>query len=180
MDEKAIIKGCINNDRKAQELLYRQYFGVVKAMCLRYTTDEDYLISIINDGFLRVFKGIHTYKGSGSFEGWIRRTVYHALSDFFRKQNRYTAKISFIEKDRSVKEEALQDLYFLDLVDLIQKLPSQTYTVFKLYAMEGFSHKEISEKMGIPLGTSKWHLFEARKQLKAMLQNQNKYTKYAN
>jgi len=169
MTEQELIKACKKNDRKAQELLYRQYFGIVKSICLRYTQDEDKLISIINDSFLKVFKGIVSYQSTGSFEGWIRRTSFNALSDFFRKDNRYTKNTSFEIPEQTQKSEAIDDLYYADLLDLVDSLPEITRAVFKKYAIEGYTHKEIGEAMGFTDGTSKWHLFEARKKLKTIL-----------
>lgn len=171
MTEKDLIKACQNNNRKAQEMLYRRYFGIVKSICLRYTQDEDKLISIINDSFLKIFKGVSNYKATGSFEGWIRRTSFNALSDYFRKDNRYTKNTSFEVPEQSQESEAIDDLYYADLLDVIETLPETTRVVFKKYAIEGYTHREIGESMGFTDGTSKWHLFEARKKLKNILKS---------
>lgn len=179
MDEKLLIQRCIKNDRAAQEALYREYFPLIKGMVLRYTQDEDYLISIINDSFLKVFKGIHTFKGQGSFEGWIRRTSYHAICDFFRKENKTKIWKNEINEDVEIRSEALDDLYFLDLMQIVDQLPTTTCQVFKLYALDGFTHKEIGKKLDISDGTSKWHLSEARKKLKVLLHQQKKRNRYA-
>ncbi len=171
MSEKELIKGCQKNNRKAQEMLYRKYFALVKSLCLRYTQDEDKLISIINDSFLKIFKGISKYEAKGSFEGWVRRTAFNALSDYFRKDNRYTKVTNFDIPEQSQNSEAIVDLYYSDLLDIIELLPETTKTVFKKYAIEGYTHKEIGENLGFSDGTSKWHLFEARKKLKNILKN---------
>lgn len=179
MTESELIQGCKDNIRSYQEALYRKYLPVVKAMCLRYTQDEDMLISIINNGFLKVFKGIHKYKATGSFEGWLRKTTYHALCDYFRKENKYLKNTFFDLPEKSEKSEALSDLYYSDLLDLVDLLPETTSIVFKKYAIEGYTHKEIGESLGISDGTSKWHLFEARKKLKQMLKKKgNKFYGY--
>jgi len=166
-----MIKRCIANDRRGQEALYRHFLPVIKSMCLRYTQDEDRLITIINNGFLKVFKGLHQYKATGSLEGWIRKTVFHALSDFFRKENRYLKNTYFEVPDKGQQGEALIDLFYADLVDVVEELPETTAAVFKQYAIEGYTHKEIGERMGFSDGTSKWHVFEARKKLKMLLKN---------
>lgn len=171
MSEKDLIKGCKANDRKAQEALYRRYFPIVKSLCLRYTKDEDSLISIINDGFMKVFKGINQYKSQGSFEGWLRRTAFNALSDHFRKENRYLKRTSFDVPEQSQEVQALADLFYADLLVMVDDLPETTAIVFKKYAIEGYTHKEIGESLGLSDGTSKWHLFEARKKLKVLLKN---------
>lgn len=169
MTEKELIKACKKNDRKAQEMLYRKYFNMVKSICIRYTQDDDKLISIINDSFLKIFKGIINYQATGSFEGWIRRTSFNALSDYFRKDNRYTKNTSFLVPEQSSNSEAISDLYYADLLDMVDILPETTKLVFKKYAIEGYTHKEIGESLGFSDGTSKWHLFEARKKLKNIL-----------
>ncbi len=171
MTEKDLIAGCKSNDRKAQEALYRRYFPVVKLLCLRYTQEEDRLISIINDGFMKVFKGINKYKSKGSFEGWIRRTAFNALSDYFRKENKYLKNTSFEVPEQRQQEEALADLFYADLLVMVDDLPETTAKVFTKYAIEGYTHKEIGKSLGFSDGTSKWHLFEARKKLKAQLKN---------
>ena len=169
MTTKEIIEGCIKNNRKAQEALYRSYFSSMWAMCHRYTQDEDRLMSIVNDGFLRVFKKIHLYQFQGSLEGWIRRIVYNALSDFFRKENRYLKFLILEERDRKISPNVHNELNFDDVIQLVDRLPSTTKKVFTLYAIEGFTHKEIGEQLNISDGTSKWHLSEARKKLKEMI-----------
>lgn len=179
MTESELIKGCKANKRSYQEALYRRYFPIVKSMCLRYTQDEDKLVTIINNGFLKVFKGIHQYKSIGSFEGWLRKTTYHALCDYFRKENKYLKNTFFDVPEKSQQSEALTDLYYTDLLDLVEELPETTSQVFKKYAIEGYTHKEIGKSLGFSDGTSKWHLFEARKKLKKMLKNRgNKFYGY--
>ena len=169
MTTEEIIEGCIHNDRKAQEALYRQYFHGMWAMCQRYTQDEDRLMSIVNDGFLRVFKKIHLYQFKGSLEGWVRRIVYNALSDFFRKENNYLKFLILEERDKKIGASVNEDLYFEDVIQLVDRLPITTKKVFTLYAIEGYTHKEIGQQLNISDGTSKWHLSEARKKLKKMI-----------
>ena len=169
MTEQEIIQGCKNNKRVAQEALYKKYLPLVKSLCMRYTRDEDRMISIINDGFLKVFKGIHKYKATGSFEGWIRRIAFNALSDYFRKENKYLKNTFFEVPESGQQGEAITDLFFADLVELLDVLPETTSVVFKKYAIEGYTHKEIGAILGFSDGTSKWHVFEARKKLKELI-----------
>lgn len=175
MTEQEIIQACKRNDRKAQELLYRNYFVLVKSLCLRYTQDEDQLIIVINDSFLKVFKNIHQYQARGSFKAWIRKIAYHAVCDYFRKENKYLKNIFFQSKDQPVATEAIHDLYYADLMDVVKRLPQVTREVFVKYAVEGYTHKEIAAQLGFSDGTSKWHLFQARKKMKELLEQQNNY-----
>jgi RNA polymerase sigma-70 factor (ECF subfamily) len=170
--EKEIVAGCAANSRYYQELLYRKYFPVMMRMCMRYTEDRDVALEIINNGFLRVFQKIETFTFSGSLEGWIRRVVFHCLSDYFRQNTR---KIDFLElegRDAPTRSSALTDLYLEDLLSLVDRLPDQSQRVFRLYAIEGYTHAEIGEMLSMSEGTSKWYLSIARKELKEMINRQ--------
>ena len=140
------------------------------AMCMKYTKDEDKAMFIMNDGFLKVFQKIGSFRHEGSFEGWVRRLVYHTLADFYKKEKSY---IKFIEIEEAGKQQtpATQSdaLEFEDLILLLDRIPFRSAEVFKLYAIEGFSHLEIGEKMEISEGTSKWHLSNAREKLRTIL-----------
>lgn len=163
--EANLVLGCKDNDRISQELVYKTYFPTILRMCKKYTTDEDELMSIINDGFLKVFIKIGQFEGIGSFEGWIKRLVFTSLSDYFRKKNR---GIKFIELgdfigNRLEDSNVLSDLYFDDVVKSLSIVPEASKKIFIMYHMEGFSHSDIAEKMNISEGTSKWHVHNARK-----------------
>jgi RNA polymerase sigma-70 factor (ECF subfamily) len=142
-------------------------------MVRRYTNDEDRALMILNYGFLRVFQKIKSYSFKGSFEGWVRKLVFHSISDYFRKESKYLKTIVFDIHDRDVEGSVLPELFIEDLLKLVEKLPKATKEVFKLYAIEGYPHKEIGQKLNISEGTSKWHLSEARKKLKQILIQNN-------
>ncbi len=158
-----VIDGCVENKRKSQEKLYKHFFPTMERMIRRYTQDDDQVISILNDGFLRVFKKIHLYEHKGSFEGWIRRLVYHSLSDYFKRNAKDLKFLVFDDFKREKPVRADESLYYDDLIKLINKLPEKHMRVFQLYAIEGFLHREIGEQMSISENTSKWYLSEARK-----------------
>lgn len=166
-----IIKGCIRNKRGAQEKLYKMFFPKMIAMVYRYTRDDDKAMMILNDGFLKVFKKIQDFEGKGSFEGWVRKLVFTSISDFFRKENKYLKLLIFEETEKVSDQLVLDKLFYDDLLKLINHLPGNTHKVFHLYAIEGYIHKEIAEKLNISEGTSKWHLSEARKKLKQLIYN---------
>lgn len=171
--DKELIDGCLNNQRKFQELLYKRYFSRMMSMCLRYTTDINKATEIINDGFLRVFKKIDKYSYKGSLEGWIRRLVYHSLSEHFKKHSKYLQFIVFEDYEKHTNVNALDQLYMDDLLQLVEQLPAASKAVFKLYAIDGYSHKEISSELGISVGTSKWHLNASRTKLKGLINQYN-------
>ncbi len=170
MTEAELIQGCIQNDRRCQELLYKQYFHTMMSMCMKYTRDEDKAMLILNDGFLKVFQKVGSFRSEGSFEGWIRRLIYHTLADFYKKEKSYIRFIQIeetgIHQTPATQSDALE---FEDLILLLDRIPFRSAEVFKLYAIEGFSHHEIGEKMQISEGTSKWHLSNARERLRKIL-----------
>lgn len=174
-----IIAGCKSNNRKSQEKLYRMFFPKMFSLCTKYTNDEDNSMMILNDGFLKVFKNIHQYDGRGSFEGWVRKLVFHCLSDFYRRENKYLSLLIFEEKDVQGDFRIIDQLYFEDLMKLIDKLQGNTHRVFNLYAIEGYTHREISELLSISEGTSKWHLSQARAKLKSFLLSTNNSINHA-
>jgi RNA polymerase sigma-70 factor (ECF subfamily) len=177
--EERIINGCISNDRRSQEILYRHFFPKMLSMCRRFTSDEDRLVSIINDGMLRVFLNIKQYKGSGSFEGWVRRIVFRSLSNHFRKDKNYLKVIFLEEKDKANKETALSGLYYEDLMRVVDELPEMMRKVFERYVILGMTHKEIGSELNISEGTSKWHLSKAREKLRERITNKNKLLNHA-
>jgi len=174
LSEHELIQGCIRNDRRSQEQLYKRYFHTMMTMCIKYTRDEDKALLILNDGFLKVFQKIGTFRSEGSFEGWIRRLIYHTMADFYKKEKSYIRFIQFEPTDEKSMPASQSDmLEFEDLVRLLDRIPDRSAEVFKLFAIEGYSHEEIGEKMSISEGTSKWHLSNARERLRLMLTNAN-------
>ncbi|MEM7103805.1 MAG: sigma-70 family RNA polymerase sigma factor [Bacteroidota bacterium] len=167
--EEEIIKGCVRNDRFFQEVLYRKYFAKMMHLCFRYTSDRDKAMEIVNNGFLRVFQKIDKYSFKGSFEGWVRKLVFHSISDYFRKESKYAETIIFESYEKVDNHSILNQMYVEDIMRLVRSLPPATQKVFELYAIEGYTHVEIGKELGISSGTSKWHLAEARKKLKIML-----------
>lgn len=165
---EATINGCISNNRSAQEKLYRHFFPIMERMVLRYTQDEDKIIDILNNGFLKIFKKIDHYGYQGSFEGWIRKIIFRSLSDYFRKSQKDLAFLIYEEEYKKQPSQSSEHkLYYHDLISLLDKLPSTQLQVFQLFAIEGYSHKEISEQLQLNQNTCRWHLAEARKVLKA-------------
>jgi len=179
LSEKELVDGCIRNDRAAQELLYKQYFSRMMSMVFRYTEDREVAMEIVNNGFLRVFKKLDTFAYKGSLEGWIRKLVYHSVSEYFKKHSKYLQFLVFEEKEEQSEDHTLSELYVEDILKMVDTLPPATKAVFRLYAIEGYSHMEISKQVNISIGTSKWHLSTARKQLQQLLTNNNNFQLYA-
>ncbi len=163
-----IIKACLKGNRVAQNRLYQLFADKMYGMCLRYADNEDEAKDILQDGFIKVFLNLKQFNNKGSFEGWIRRIIANTALERFRDKNYLFAVNMETEYDANHKQydHILSDLAAKDLLRLIQELSPQYRMVFNLYAVEGYSHKEICEKLNIKEGTSKSNLSRAREILK--------------
>ncbi|MBX3256750.1 MAG: RNA polymerase sigma factor [Chitinophagaceae bacterium] len=166
-----LINGCISNDRQAQERLYKQFYVSMTSICMRYTHNEHDAIEVLHNGFLKVFKHIHQFDHmKASLYTWIRTIMVNTAIDFVRQHHKHARQLELDQATEPyIDSEALQKLDAGELLHLVRKLPRATQTVFNLYVIEGYTHKEIGVKMGISEGTSKWHLSEARKLLQKSL-----------
>jgi RNA polymerase sigma-70 factor (ECF subfamily) len=171
-DIQIVLRGCLNNDRKSQERLYKRFYHAMMALCVRYTRNSQDAIEVMNDGFLKVFKNIGAYQADkGSLYTWIRTIIVHTAIDFLRKQQAYPEMVVLtgVMDEPAVDNEALSRLSGEEMLRIIRQLPAATGLVFNLYAVDGFNHREIATLLGISEGTSRWHLSEARKQLKILI-----------
>lgn len=165
-----LIRGCMQNERSAQEQLYSMFTPRMMGVVRRYIDHIEQAEEVLNNGFLRAFQKINQYNFQGSFEGWLRKIVFHAVSDYVKQNARYNDKILLVEKDQHVNKDHADNLYYNQLLELVQALPLATRSVFNLYVMEGYPHKEIGVMLGISEGTSKWHLSEGRRMLKEKIE----------
>ncbi len=171
-----LIQGCIRNERSAQERLYKLFYPKMMAMVRRYIDQNMQAEEVLNNGYLRAFQKIQQYTFQGSFEGWLRKIVFHAVSDYVKQNIRYSEKVILVEKDQFVHKDHADRLYYDQLLQLVQTLPDATRAVFNMYVLEGFSHKEISKMLNISEGTSKWHLSEGRRMLKDKIEKLQLHT----
>ncbi len=165
-----LIQGCIHNERGAQEKLYHLFYPRMMALVRRYIDHEMQAEEVLNNGYLRAFQKIKQYNFQGSFEGWLRKIIFHAVADYVKQNARYSNNIVLIEKDEFVHKDHADKLYYDQLIQLVQALPDATRSVFNMYVMDGFTHKEIGNLLGISEGTSKWHLSEGRRVLKERIE----------
>ena len=169
-DISGLVEGCVKNNRKAQELLYKKFYVAMASLCARYISNQQDAVQVLNDGFLKVFKNIHLYTPvKASLYTWIRKIMINTAIDFFRKQPLpiiFTRDLSAMHEETAVENSIIQKIDADELLQSIKRLPKATQLVFNLYTIDGFNHREISEMLGISEGTSKWHLSEARKQLR--------------
>ena len=168
--EEQIREGCFKGDRKCQQLLYNMFSAKMFGVCLRYANEYNAAQDLLQEGFVKVFKNIEKFRGEGSFEGWVRRIFVNTAIEHYRKQvNLYALHDTDVKSYEFYEESALDVLKHEDVLKMIQKLSDGYRTVFNLYVIEGYSHKEIGETMGISEGTSKSQLARARYLLQKMI-----------
>ncbi len=165
-----LIQGCIRNERGAQEKLYHLFYPRMMGVVKRYIAHEEQAEEVLNNGYLRAFQKIKQFNFQGSFEGWLRKIVFHAVADYVKQNTKYSNQILLVDKEQFVEKDHADKMYYDQLVELVQQLPDATRTVFNMYVMEGFNHREIGSMLGISEGTSKWHLSEGRKVLKEKIE----------
>jgi RNA polymerase sigma factor (sigma-70 family) len=179
--DEELVRRCKQNERGAQKILYERFFGKMMAIVRRYIRNQEDAMEVLNTSFLKVFHKMDSYKGSGSLGAWISKIMMHSSLDYLRSNKKYTDQIVLDEKfelkyDKEFDTEEYENLDMESLYRLIDKLPFTTKIVFNMFAIDGFSHKEISKELNISVGTSKWHVSMARQRLIAMLMLEN--TKY--
>ncbi|MVN90162.1 sigma-70 family RNA polymerase sigma factor [Mucilaginibacter sp. HME9299] len=176
-----LIAKCKTADRKCQELLYKQFASKMLAVCMRYAVDKMEAEDMLQNGFVRVFQKINDYRGDGSFEGWMRRIMVHSSIEYYRKHHKMTlVDIDESGYEQPVNAAAASSLETKDLMALIQQLPAGYRMVFNLYAIEGYSHREIADIADITEGASKSQLSRARTLLKQKIEQlEGKLYEYA-
>lgn len=165
-----LVQACARNERAAQERIYTLFYGRMMALVRRYIDQPEQAEEILNNGFLKAFQKIDKFNYTGSFEGWLRKIVFRSVSDYVRANVRYTEHTVLDDRDEFVEKEIGDRIYYNQLLNLVQELAPATRLVFNLFVMEGFTHREISKMLEISEGTSKWHISEARKELKLKIE----------
>lgn len=177
MNESQIIAGCKKNNRSAQKALYELYAPKMMAVCLRYSKDDDTAKDLLHDGFIQVFQKIGSYKGDGSFEGWLRRVFVNLSLENYRQEQRKIAVYSDYSKDETDLYDAPED-ELLDIGDIprntilkiIQEMPEGYRNVFNMVIFEDMPHKEIAEQLGITEGASRSQFFRAKEFLQKKIE----------
>ncbi len=169
--ETDLIKGCIEGDRRIQKELYDRFSPKMYAVCLRYMGNADDAQDILQEGFIKVYKNLERFRGEGSFEGWIRRIFVNTAIEQIRKKK---MDVSLTEKEETIEYKsvsATDNINEKDLLKIVSELSPGYRSVFNMYVVEGFSHKEIGELLGISEGTSKSQLARARMILQERIKN---------
>ena len=172
-NEETLINQCIGWDKRAQSMLYRQHSAKMFSVCLRYARNREEAEDVLQEGFMKVFEKIHTFKHQGSLEGWIRRIMVNTAIQKYREGKAASGLVVNVEyyPDHDMSSgNALDAIGAKELLALIQRLTPAYQMVFNLYVFEGLKHREIAEQLGISEGTSKSNLADARTILKKELQ----------
>ena len=179
LSETDLIQGCINGDRPMQELLYNRFSPKMYSVCLRYSGNAEDARDLLQEGFIKIFKNLSKYRGDGSFEGWIRRIFVNTSIEHFRKKVYLQDVTETQERTLEDKEwNVLDELAEKDIMKMIHQLSPGYKAVFNMHVIEGYSHKEIAEMLGINEGTSKSQLARAKMVLKKMVHD--RYNKTSN
>ncbi|MDH3710892.1 MAG: RNA polymerase sigma factor [Cyclobacteriaceae bacterium] len=161
--ENQLIRACIEKDGRAQRAMYEKYAPHMYALCLRYVKEASDAEDVLITGFMKVFDKMHTYSGQGSLGGWIRRIMINESLGYLRRNKTMYLEVEVEAADRDPNWQLVNDhLQTEDLLNMVSELPMGYRTVFNLYAIEGYSHKEISKMLGISESTSKSQLSRAR------------------
>jgi RNA polymerase sigma-70 factor (ECF subfamily) len=177
-DLERIVKGCIQNDSKCQEELFKMLYGKMMSVCMRYSKDPDTAQEVLQVSFIKVFDKLEKYDFNGSFEGWVRRIVVNTAIDSIRKHNRDPFSTSedymFVSEDEMHTEDDTDtevELKAEIAMEAVQQLSPAYQAVFNLYVIENYTHKEVAEILNISEGTSKSNLAKAKKKLQDILQD---------
>lgn len=171
--EEQIIEGCIAENRKAQKMLYDRYSPVMMGICIRYSKSTDEAEDIMQDGFIKVFSHIETFRRQGSFEGWIKRIMVNtALNHYHKNQKNLHQNIDDIRENRILnQDDPINKLPYnqSQMLHAIRSLPDGYSIIFNLYVFEKYKHREIAEMLNISVNTSKSQLSKARTYLQRTL-----------
>ncbi|MGO4288988.1 RNA polymerase sigma factor [Chitinophaga sp. RAB17] len=155
---------CRSGNRKAQELLYRQLYGFAMTIAMRYATGEHEAADILGHAFVKMFRSINSYDATkGNFHGWLKKIIINESLDHIKQRSRFTSLELDTVEEPFVQNSIIEKTDAAAILQLVRQLPRATHAVFVLYAIDGYTHKEIAAQLNISEGTSKWHLSEARK-----------------
>jgi RNA polymerase sigma-70 factor (ECF subfamily) len=169
-DLQRLIDGCIEQDRQSQELLYKKLYGFALKICLRYAANRSDASEVLNEGFFKAFTNIEKYDKNWPFKAWLSKIMYNTSIDYYRANLRWSQignldKLDYMSNEATIEHKLGYD----DLLAIIQQLPPAYRIIFNLYAVDGYSHEEIAEMVGISASTSRSNLHKARQKLQQML-----------
>lgn len=181
-DERTLVEGCLNNDRVSQRTLYERFAGRMFAVCQRYTRSKFEAEDVMQEGFVKVFSQIHTFRNDCPLDAWIKRIMINTAISYLRKEKAYLDQANIEDHTEQVvnTETALSGMEYQQLLAMVRELPLGCQSVFNLYAIEGYQHNEIATLLGISEGTSKSQYARAKQILQAKVLGNRKTTNNLN
>ncbi len=168
--EQDLIQACVRKERWAQKSLYEDYYGTLMGVCLRYSNNREDALDILHDGFIKIFKHIEKYKPGTSLVAWMRRIMVNTAIDFYRKAvRRRTEDLDKVYDVQISDADAISMLSQKEVLEAVRSLTPSYRSVFNLYVIEGYSHKEVAQKLDITESTSRSNLVKARMKLKQII-----------
>jgi RNA polymerase sigma factor (sigma-70 family) len=166
-----LIEGCINENRFAQKYLYERYFGKLVSVTYRYARDKQEALDILNQSFLKIFQSLNRYQDTGSLLAWMKTIVLRTALNHIRNKENFVDidEVVNLKEEHPLSSEALLGFDVEYIIQALQQLPTATRTVFSLFEIDGYKHQEIADLLNISVGTSKWHLSEAKTRLQKIL-----------
>jgi RNA polymerase sigma factor (sigma-70 family) len=179
MDQEQLLKDCLKGKASAQRALYVHFAGPMLGLCYRYTKSMEDAQDVLQDGFIKIYKNLNQFKGTGDLGAWIRRIMVNTAISYLKKESRYQYDLSFEDNSlHPVSDDNPEiSLNVKELAELIRQLPSGYQTIFNLYAVEGYNHREIGKILGIQEGTSKSQYARARALLISWITKHSEDTK---
>lgn len=175
LNEEELIDGCQKGNRASQRALYDRYCRKMMVVCLRYSKSTAEAEDVLQEGFVKVFQGIKNFRKESRLETWITRIMVNTALNARRKKLYLLPMVDIQETNLPEEEVSLSGIHFTQLLEMIQSLPQGCQIVFNLFAIEGFSHKEIAEQLGISEGTSKSQFARAKSLLQQRIQKESTY-----
>jgi len=166
-----VLDQCLRNDHRGQELFYKAYAPRMFGLCLRYASNRIEAEDILQEGFIKVFQNLGTLQSSDSLDAWVRRIMVNTALNYYSKQLKFQndTSLKFDIPDATISDDALSKLSYNELLRILQGLPTGYRTVFNLFVIEGYSHREIGELLDISINTSKSQLFRAKAYMQKIL-----------
>ncbi len=173
-DESLLIEACVRRERWAQKKIYEMHYGKLMAVCMRYANSRDEAVDMLHEGFIKIFNHLSRYQFDTSLLAWMRRIMINTAIDCYRREqkHRYNDIDTAAYDLQDAEPDAISNCSEKDILAAVQQLAPSYRTVFNLYAIEGFSHREIAEAMGIAESTARANLAKARTKLQQLLTNQ--------
>ncbi len=172
MEESALVKKCLKGDARAQRALFEKFAPKMLGVCMRYAKNTEQAEDVLQDGFVKVFTKLSNYSGNGSLEGWIRRIIVNTALDEIRRNVKFKDNVNVDDVDYKLElnNHIVEGLAAEDLMKIVNDLPDGYRVVFNMFAIEGYSHKEIAVQLNISENTSKSQYSRARAYLKVKLE----------